>query len=670
MSGWRDQILAALTPDASRLTVVLDPDGLLTEEHLVGAISAKGIDVISFQDPVSFRYAYESKYRSRWDLGQALESSVVVRFDTGDSRKVPYDLLEAGRLLSFSVADIFPNLNCQVVSALDRSYLDSLFSAQQQHCPDRLGENSTKDFILRHIFGIAPELIYTSSDLLRVLLRRHHTAQRIPKVLDDRFIQVLRQRGMFGDWPLDEIVPHNELFYAFIQERWLIFVGKKLYQTGPGQIQECLALPGPVDLPFSHDDVRVYIDDLFSEGYLRPLQVDDPSVISTLTTQDSWIAVGIQVQGERDTPARQQELIEAAGRSLPKEGCSYQDWLLFAHRWARVTARFYGGETSGDSSLSDLFVSVRDRVDSAFSDWMLHSYAGLHNQPPLPPVMVHHVPRFLARQMEEDPKTRIALVVVDGMAFDQWVTIRDVLIDQEHSLLLSENAVFAWVPTVTSVSRQAMLAGKPPLYFPTTIGTTDAEQRLWRQFWGDYGLSTSEIAYIKGVGESRDICRLSEVAAMPRTRVLAIIVDKLDKIIHGMELGTGGMQNQVLQWAKQGFLHDLIRTLMDSGFRVFLASDHGNMECVGIGRPSEGTIADVRGERVRVYRNAELRSQVRSQYPDTLEWPTIGLPDDYLPLLANGRYGFISTGETLVSHGGISIDEVVVPLVEVKRRTQ
>ena len=157
MNGWHDQILGALTPDVSRLTAVLDPDGLLTEEHLLSAIRPKGFDVLSFQDPISFRYAYESKFRSRWDLGQAPESSVVVRFETGDPREVPYDLLKAGRLLSFSIADIFPNLNCQVVSTLDRGYLDSLFSAQQQQCPDRLGENSTKDFIMRHVFGIAPE---------------------------------------------------------------------------------------------------------------------------------------------------------------------------------------------------------------------------------------------------------------------------------------------------------------------------------------------------------------------------------------------------------------------------------------------------------------------------------------------------------------------------------
>lgn len=465
-------------------------------------------------------------------------------------------------------------------------------------------------------------------------------------------------------------MPHADLFYAFLQERWPIFIQKKLNETEPSWTQETLTLRGPAELPFSHDDIRVYIDNLFSEGYLQPYKVNGGYTTSRLSESDRWIVAGIRIQDEEDSSKGLCELIERVDQSLPDAGCSYRDWLVFAHLWAQVTAKFYRADTIGDSDLCDLFMSARGRVDSAFSDWILHSYIGLHNQPPLPPVMVHHVPRFLARQLEVNSKAKIALIVVDGMAFDQWVTIRDILMDQEDSSLLKELQIFAWIPTTTSVSRQAMLAGKSPLYFPETIDTTDAEQKFWQQFWVDQGLSKCEVAYIKGLGESGDINRVSELASMPRTRVLAIIVDKLDKIMHGMQLGTRGMQNQVLQWAKQGFLRDLIRALTDFGFHVFLTSDHGNVECTGIGRPSEGITADVRGERVRVYRNAELRSRIKLQFPKTVEWPSIGLPDDYLPLIANGRYGFISTGEALVAHGGILLDEVVVPFVEIRRRMQ
>ena len=60
--------------------------------------------------------------------------------------------------------------------------------------------------------------------------------------------------------------------------------------------------------------------------------------------------------------------------------------------------------------------------------------------------------------------------------------------------------------------------------------------------------------------------------------------------------------------------------------------------------------------------------QVKARFPDALEWPPIGLPDDYLPLLASGRSAFVRETERLVGHGGASLEELVVPLVQIERR--
>ena len=138
------------------------------------------------------------------------------------------------------------------------------------------------------------------------------------------------------------------------------------------------------------------------------------------------------------------------------------------------------------------------------------------------------------------------------------------------------------------------------------------------------------------------------------------------KIMHGMELGTAGMHNQVRQWALQGFMSNLIDLLHHLHFRVWLTSDHGNMEAEGLGRPTEGAVADLKGERVRVYPDQILRSKVKEKFPDTIEWPAIGLPEDYLCLLAPGRSAFIHKGKRTVAHGGVSIEEVVVPFVEIE----
>src|SRR5574337_297118 len=125
MSSWRDQILKEFTPKVARLTLVADPDGLLLEEGILEGVRKRGFELIPFEDHIAFRYAYESKFRSRWDRGEHTDLVVVLRSQASDLGGLPYDLLQAGRRLSFNLGDIFPNLSYPVVTALDRGDLDA-----------------------------------------------------------------------------------------------------------------------------------------------------------------------------------------------------------------------------------------------------------------------------------------------------------------------------------------------------------------------------------------------------------------------------------------------------------------------------------------------------------------------------------------------------------------
>ena len=74
-----------------------------------------------------------------------------------------------------------------------------------------------------------------------------------------------------------------------------------------------------------------------------------------------------------------------------------------------------------------------------------------------------------------------------------------------------ENTVFAWVPSVTSVSRQSIFAARAPFYFPTSIYTTDREASVGAHFWMDQGLSPAEVAYVKGLGDGDSLQVLDDV---------------------------------------------------------------------------------------------------------------------------------------------------------------
>jgi hypothetical protein len=284
--------------------------------------------------------------------------------------------------------------------------------------------------------------------------------------------------------------------------------------------------------------------------------------------------------------------------------------------------------------------------------------------------MLHHVPRRLARDIEDSGSSRAALIVVDGLALDQWVTIRQLLQKQDANLVMRESATFAWIPTLTCVSRQSIFSGKPPLYFPSSINSTHSEAKLWKQFWEGHGLSRLDVAYQRGLSDGDPAGVLDSAIHPGKTKVVGLVLDKVDKIMHGMQLGSAGMHNQIKQWCQSGFLATLVSQLLDYGFEVWLTADHGNIQCDGKGRTLEGVIAETHGERVRVYPTPELRAQVARAFPFAHEWQPVGLPGDYFPLVAGGRDAFVNPGEAIVGHGGVAIEEVIVPLVKFARRTR
>ena len=60
-----------------------------------------------------------------------------------------------------------------------------------------------------------------------------------------------------------------------------------------------------------------------------------------------------------------------------------------------------------------------------------------------------------------------------------------------------------------------------------------------------------------------------------------------------------------------------------------------------------------------------LRAAVASRFPNAIVWKPVGLPEDFLPLIASGRSAFVQSGYRTVAHGGVTMEEAVVPFVQV-----
>jgi hypothetical protein len=186
-----------------------------------------------------------------------------------------------------------------------------------------------------------------------------------------------------------------------------------------------------VTLPFDHQDIRVYIDNLFVEGKLTPVNLPGIDI-----AKDSWILSGISAaksDGEDLRISRLFELVDAATLSMESR---YTDWITFAMKWAELSALIH---TANNTDHNKRYSETGRKLNALFADWLETHYASLINLPPSTPAMLHHVPRHLARYIEDQKSKKVALIVIDGLSLDQWVTVRNIIQKQNSDLMSCEN---------------------------------------------------------------------------------------------------------------------------------------------------------------------------------------------------------------------------------------
>jgi hypothetical protein len=258
------------------------------------------------------------------------------------------------------------------------------------------------------------------------------------------------------------------------------------------------------------------------------------------------------------------------------------------------------------------------------------------------------------------------------MSSDNWIIIKSKLSEMDKTLMFDESQVFSWIPTITTISRQSIFAGTLPINFSSTIETTAAEYSLWKKFWmNEKGITDQMIGYKSGL-DNNLVENINDILNEPKLLILGLVINKIDTIMHGMTVGIRGMHSNIKIWMRSGELSQLISELLNKGFQVFITSDHGNTEARGIGEPRQGILVEEKYKRARIYSGdggQNFREEVFNNFPQSIKWPIgIGLPRDKYVLMPKAGVAFTGKEKTVVTHGGLSIEEIIVPFVEIRRR--
>jgi hypothetical protein len=667
-ASWRDEILRHFSPEiaaTTRVTVVADPDGLLLDDAVATTLSGQGFDVVPYRDAVEFRFYYESRHRARWDAGESTSVVVSAPWGRQDLGRIPFDVLSSaesgGRVLDVSLGSIFPSLASDILAELDPADLDTVWLATRSVGKDTLGGNQTRDLVLRSVFKLSPEMVTSETDLVVQMLRLHHAKRSVPRSFAARFADATGRSGRFAGWPIAELVASPDSFFRMLQDRW----ERHLRELDSNVAVRPNRPAGPATVDFAAPEIAAIVDNLFLEGRLAPVEVSDAAKF-----RGRLESCGVRGTARSGSVDGVRKLLEAVVGQIPEPGVPPTVWTRFGQQWAELVGVADGLSTGDRAAVRETLAHAQDQVDDRLWDWLTERFGALINRAFLPaPMVVSQIPHFMAHKRR--PGDKLAVVVVDGMSLSQWSAIKLATgSDWTAGLTLEEMTVFAWIPTVTSVSRQAIFSGQPPMFFESTVHTTGAEEKHWKAFWEERGWRRDRVGYIKhreGEHESALIDRVRDAADAGRLECLAVVVNSIDRLVHGVGPEGNVLAAAVRQWAENGHIVSLLHCLVERGFDVGVCSDHGNVEAVGVGRPDLGSVPEDQGQRAIVFGDAATLGTARARMPETHVWPGPGLPPSMRVLLPRGRGAFSTAGGRLRTHGAASIEEVLVPFIRVTK---
>ena len=260
---------------------------------------------------------------------------------------------------------------------------------------------------------------------------------------------------------------------------------------------------------------------------------------------------------------------------------------------------------------------------------------------------------------------RTALICFDCMGFEEWNAIK-VYLQKRIDLDFDTNFSFAMLPSETKYSSSALFAGLTP----KTIKELDFingmhwknEERLFRHALNERpGIDDAHI-YFQRCLDSTDIKIDSD--SFSDYYAIGLVFSFIDHFIHTGILDKRAVIKNIQMHLEKSKLDELIRALLDQRFNVYFASDHGSIFSKGNGINVSKDLVDSKAKRYLIGEKRELLEEYKTDDSVLIQLKNI-LGDDFI-LLLTGDSMFASKNEQGLTHGGISVEEVVVPFIEVK----
>lgn len=339
-----------------------------------------------------------------------------------------------------------------------------------------------------------------------------------------------------------------------------------------------------------------------------------------------------------------------------------------------------------DSNMTDMLQMQKEEANLTFAKFVRKNYEEWITNPDSRPLMSPDIfkrcvfPRLSAGR-------KVLLLVLDNCRFDQWRMLSAELSDDFD---IEENLYYSILPTATQYARNAIFAGLMP------YDIAGMYPQYWVEEDEDEGLNVHEEELIRTQLErfrrkesfqytklndspagEKFLQRLNATRDLPLQVVVINFIDMLShartesKMIRELASNDAAYRSITESWFRHSSALDIFRRLSELGYKVIVTTDHGTIRVDNpikvIGDRNTNTNLRYKCGKNLSY-NTKQVFEIRNPRKFGLPTPNISsayifaMNEDFFSYPNNYNY-YVQYYTGTFQHGGISLQEMLVPLV-------
>jgi len=286
-----------------------------------------------------------------------------------------------------------------------------------------------------------------------------------------------------------------------------------------------------------------------------------------------------------------------------------------------------------------------------------------------------------------DEGEKLFFILIDNFRLDQWWEIKDML---SSRFTFNEDLYYSILPTATQYARNAIFSGLMPTQiaemFPELWVDEDEEEgknlneeplirTQIERFRKNYSFSYNKL--LTSVNGEKLIGTIDTLAHNQLNVVVINFVDMLShartdsKMIRELASDEAAYRSLTRSWFRHSSTSELFNKIADKGFKIILTTDHGTIRVKNpvkvVGDKNTNTNLryklgkNLNYDSKKVY---EIRNpgQIGLPAPNISTKYIFALNEDFFVYPNNYNY-YMSYYTDTFQHGGISMEEMIVPIV-------